>query len=406
VTAMDTISTLGNLAFNAGYRNLEHLLAFSLPALGYAIWTSRRAATKVAWLALALVSVAGLCAHDPDYARKLVGAIIAFAYYLAAASLFFRLHRPIAERRIGKDTLFCLALLAYVAIPTLLFRALGILPVLVIGWFMTLAAYSYCVDASRQAQPPSLRDFLFFTFIDPALSLPERSRRASPIALGSVAKRIVSGAVLMTIGRGAVDLLPSIASATQLGASSLGTYGTTLLHGSFVFIAIYWLRAGLADVRIGMLEALGFRVPEAYDRPYLAKTPREFWGRWNLYVGRWARRYVFGPLALYLARRARKSWRFAPALLPQALAVIATFVSIGLLHDALNFAGESTTDLRFLKVFVSAAFALLAWEAAVLLGRAIPRPLVARIPPLASAISARVYLLHYLVLLVVVAGVI
>jgi D-alanyl-lipoteichoic acid acyltransferase DltB (MBOAT superfamily) len=82
-------------------------------------------------------------------------------------------------------------------------------------------------------------------------------------------------------------------------------------------------------MQIGLMRLIGYEVPERYRYPFLARSPEDFWRRWNTWLGSWAKRYLFYPLALHLRRNYRKLW----PVLQQAAAVVATFLFIGLLHD-------------------------------------------------------------------------
>src|SRR5262249_49206419 len=121
--------------------------------------------------------------------------------------------------------------------------------------------------------------------------------------------------------------------------------------------------SGLASLQIGYMRCIGYRVPERYRLPFLATSPQDFWRRWNTWIGRWGYRYVFFPTCRGLARSSigRNSL---------AVAAIATFVVIGLLHDlgiyALRgIAMHAPPSLRMTFVFgvaglAFAAFGLLA----------------------------------------------
>ena len=72
--------------------------------------------------------------------------------------------------------------------------------------------------------------------------------------------------------------------------------------------AMYWLAAlayalqlyfdfsGYSDMAIGLGRVFGFRFPENFDYPYLAKSVTEFWRRWHITLSSWFRDYVYIPL--------------------------------------------------------------------------------------------------------------
>jgi D-alanyl-lipoteichoic acid acyltransferase DltB (MBOAT superfamily) len=134
-----------------------------------------------------------------------------------------------------------------------------------------------------------------------------------------------------------------------------------LLACVVVFFVAYWVRAGSAHLRIGMLQTMGLQAPECFNRPYLAVSPIDFWRRWNCWVGDWVRRYLFMPLALTLSRRAPR-YRLAKGH-AQALALLVSFLGMGALHEWLPYIGQGTTSFAYLQAFGFAAIGAISWEA-------------------------------------------
>jgi D-alanyl-lipoteichoic acid acyltransferase DltB (MBOAT superfamily) len=61
-------------------------------------------------------------------------------------------------------------------------------------------------------------------------------------------------------------------------------------------IQIYCDFAGYSSMAIGLAHLLGFRLPQNFNRPYLAASLGEFWRRWHITLGTWMRDYLFIPL--------------------------------------------------------------------------------------------------------------
>lgn len=59
---------------------------------------------------------------------------------------------------------------------------------------------------------------------------------------------------------------------------------------------IYCDFSGYSDVAIGAARLLGYKLPENFDRPYIATTVAGFWRRWHITLSGWLRYYVFFPL--------------------------------------------------------------------------------------------------------------
>ncbi|MGQ0504347.1 MAG: MBOAT family O-acyltransferase [Myxococcaceae bacterium] len=59
---------------------------------------------------------------------------------------------------------------------------------------------------------------------------------------------------------------------------------------------IYCDFSAYSDMAIGIARLFGFRYPENFKKPYLAKNLQEFWNRWHLSLSTWLRDYLYIPL--------------------------------------------------------------------------------------------------------------
>jgi len=97
-----------------------------------------------------------------------------------------------------------------------------------------------------------------------------------------------------------------------------------LWSGVFAFaIQIYADFSAYTDIARGTSRWLGFELTENFDHPYLARTPADFWRRWNISLSSWFRDYVYIPLGGSKAGEAK--W---------ARNVMVTFLLSGLWHGA------------------------------------------------------------------------
>jgi len=97
-----------------------------------------------------------------------------------------------------------------------------------------------------------------------------------------------------------------------------------LWAGVFAFaIQIYADFSAYTDIARGSSRWLGFELTENFDHPYLARTPADFWRRWNISLSSWFRDYVYIPLG---GSRAT-GWLWARN-------VLVTFLLSGLWHGA------------------------------------------------------------------------
>ena len=97
-----------------------------------------------------------------------------------------------------------------------------------------------------------------------------------------------------------------------------------LWAGVFAFaIQIYADFSGYTDIARGTSRWLGFELTENFDHPYMARTPSDFWRRWNISLSSWFRDYVYVPLGG--SRAGEIAW---------ARNVMVTFLLSGFWHGA------------------------------------------------------------------------
>lgn len=69
-----------------------------------------------------------------------------------------------------------------------------------------------------------------------------------------------------------------------------------LLALLFFSFWLYYDFSGYTDMALGLGEILGLSLPENFDYPYIAESPRDFWKRWHITLSLWFRDYVYIPL--------------------------------------------------------------------------------------------------------------
>jgi alginate O-acetyltransferase complex protein AlgI len=90
-------------------------------------------------------------------------------------------------------------------------------------------------------------------------------------------------------------------------------------------IQIYCDFSGYMDMALGMSIILGVRLPQNFNRPYLADTIQDFWKRWHMTLSRWLTDYLYTPLAINF-----RHWGYRANL----IAIFTTFFVCGLWHGA------------------------------------------------------------------------
>ncbi len=199
--------------------------------------------------------------------------------------------------------------------------------------FYTFQSMSYSIDVYRGEREP-ITDFVTFaTFVtffpqlvagpivranelvpqieDPTPATPEDLRYGVVrILVGVFKKRVLADWLVTFIWP--VFELPSAYPAWVCAAACLG----------FV-IQIILDFGGYCDIGIGAARLMGFRLPENFQRPYLSRSPAEFWRRWHITLGTWLRDYLYIPLG---GNRA-SAWR-------KRLNLVITLTLAGLWHGA------------------------------------------------------------------------
>jgi alginate O-acetyltransferase complex protein AlgI len=117
-------------------------------------------------------------------------------------------------------------------------------------------------------------------------------------------------------------------------------------------MAIYFDFSAYTDIALGSARLVGFRLPENFAWPYLARSPQDFWNRWHITLSRWIRDYLFTPLSF--------ATRHRPGLVPVWLVVSMgvcglwhggawTFVAWGVWHGLLLVLGQGLLRPLFVR---------------------------------------------------------
>ena len=180
--------------------------------------------------------------------------------------------------------------------------------------FYTFQTLSYTIDVYRGAVAVQRSPLKLATYI--AL-FPQLI--AGPIVRYSAVERELtqrhSGAadVGEGLGRFVIGLSKKVLIANQLGAlvDALRASGESaallywLIAVAFA-LQIYFDFSGYSDMAIGLGRVFGFRFPENFNYPFIAKSATEFWRRWHISLGSWFRDYVYIPLGGSRVGKARQ----------------------------------------------------------------------------------------------------
>ncbi len=81
----------------------------------------------------------------------------------------------------------------------------------------------------------------------------------------------------------------------QSDLSELGMLNAWIIITAYAF-QIYFDFSGYSDMAIGIGQMMGFRFPENFNFPYIARSITEFWRRWHITLSNWMRDYLYIPL--------------------------------------------------------------------------------------------------------------
>jgi len=340
----------------------------SIPLIAYAMAAPRvRAGGKLAASSL-VFALGGICwLLLPDRLPALGDCMAGWLYLLVAACAVHAFAPTLERRGATAAGLFVASATLFLLVPALLLRNTATLVLLATGFELTFKAYSFWTDASRAAARPRLRDCLTFLLVNPLLVYPARGLdlgvpSRSPRALTRVSVGVV-GQLTAPFATAAISAVSPLALAwasqrAQWVATAAGA-AVLLLH-----LAVQYLgHSSLASCQIGAMRLLGYQIPERYHYPFLARSPDEFWRRWNTYLGSWLQRYAYLPLARRYQRRLPQRWW----LVGKAAALIAVFALCGAAHEAAGYALRFSMPVGVLIAFVFYALVLGLWIAGRLL---------------------------------------
>lgn len=101
--------------------------------------------------------------------------------------------------------------------------------------------------------------------------------------------------------------------------------------------------SGCMDIVIGVSEIFGVKMAENFNNPFFARTSQEFWQRWHITLGAWAKDYVLYPLLksrsmqkLSKASRKKLGKRWGK-LFASSVGMLALWLVMGVWHGGYRF---------------------------------------------------------------------
>ena len=173
--------------------------------------------------------------------------------------------------------------------------------------FFTFQGLSYVVDVYRgwvevQKNPllvalylslfPQLVAGPIVRYTDVARSLTHRTTSARDLLQGLTRFMLGFGKKLLLAN--AMGEVADLAFG-QIG-SKLLTLPAAWVGAAAYSLQIYYDFSAYSDMAIGLGRVFGFRFPENFRQPYLARSVTDFWRRWHISLSAWFRDYVYIPL--------------------------------------------------------------------------------------------------------------
>lgn len=196
-------------------------------------------------------------------------------------------------------------------------------------FFYVLRQIHYITERHKKKLPEhSLSDYLSYLFFLPTLlagpinPFPEfcrdiYRRRFDSEALSISLERILYGYAKIVILANwfVTGKMTAYIESISAQHSSAAAYLDCIRYG----LNLYFQFSGYSDIAIGLSLAMGFRIIENFNHPYLSANINEFWQRWHISLSKWCRDYIFMTV-ISITRR-------------PILAVLSSMLVIGLWHE-------------------------------------------------------------------------
>lgn len=248
---------------------------------------------------------------------------------------------PIALRTIGRIR------------PAFVDRLSGIQIVAALGMgYFTLQILGYIIDCyweNIEPQKNPLKLFLFVAYF-PQLTTGPISRYAQLETLYQPhkfdyenlcfgAQRILWGFFKKIVLAERVGLIVSGILANQADYHGFYSWVVVLLYP----IQMYADFSGCMDIVLGVSEIFDIKLAENFNNPFFARSSQEFWQRWHITLGTWAKDYVLypllkcGPMVRFGKYTRKKFGRVWGGFLKNCVGMFCLWMVMGIWHGGYRF---------------------------------------------------------------------
>lgn len=91
------------------------------------------------------------------------------------------------------------------------------------------------------------------------------------------------------------NTLGEFVDAEVMAMDKMDSLSAWLVLAAYTF-QIYFDFSGYSDMAIGLGRMMGFKFPENFNNPYVARSISDFWRRWHITLSEWMRDYLYIPL--------------------------------------------------------------------------------------------------------------
>lgn len=218
--------------------------------------------------------------------------------------------------------------------------------------YYTLQIVGYILDCYWETIKPQKNPFKLFLFV---IFFPQML--TGPISrydqLASLYQQHIFSYKNVTYGIQRIlwGLFKKLVLAERAGIIVNGIYGNLNVYNGWwrwVALLLYPIQmyadfSGCTDIVLGVAEIFGIKLPENFNNPFFSRTVQEFWLRWHITLGAWAKDYVLYPLLktrwmIELGRKSKKKLgkRYGK-FIPTALGMFFLWMVMGVWHGSFKY---------------------------------------------------------------------